>query len=160
MIIVLMGVAGAGKTTIGSLLSQKLGWSFVDADGLHTTTNIEKMKSGIALTESDRGSWLDSARRVIQKVGKETNVVFAFPGLTEQHRARVLGNCSHIKIVHLVGTFELIQKRLKQREDHFFPERLLSSQFDILEPPANALTINVAASPEDIVKNIREDLNV
>ena len=160
MIIVLMGVAGSGKTTVGKLLSQELDWAFVDADDLHPAANKEKMKSGTPLTESDRLLWLSRAKETIEDIGENDNAVFAFPGLTADHRALVFGKPPGIKFVYLSGTFELIRDRMSQRKDHFFPVDLLASQFDLLDPLEEALTIDISVPPGDIVRIIREEIGV
>lgn len=161
MVVVLTGVAGVGKTTVGLLLSKELGWVFEDADNLHSIENIKKMKSGLHLNEEDRSPWLAKAKLVVRKFCKtRTNAVFAFPGLTENHRRIVLGDNSQVQIVHLVGSFELIEKRLRSRSNYFFPVQLLKTQFDLLEPPKEALTVDVTPPPDEIVKIIRRELKV
>jgi len=161
MVIVITGTAGVGKTKVGLLLSKELGWYFEDADNLHSPENIEKMKSGIPLNEADRTSWLAKAKLVVHKFCKTgTNAVFAFPGLTENHRRIVFGKNSQVRIVHLVGSFELIEKRLRSRGNHFFPVQLLKTQIDLLEPPKEALTVDVTPPPDEIVKIIRKELKV
>jgi len=161
MIIVLTGVAGVGKTTDGLLLAKELGWVFEDADNLHSIKDIKKMKSGYPLNEEDRAPWLAKAKRVVCKFCKtRANAVFAFPGLTENHRRTVLGDNSQVRIVHLVGSIELIEKRLRSRGNHFFPVQLLKTQFDLLEPPKETLTVDVTPPPDEIVKIIRRKLKV
>jgi gluconokinase len=138
-----------------------LEWLFTDADDLHPKRNLEKLKSGFALTDLDRRPWLEKAESVVEKIKKDkTNAVFAFPGLTEQHRKKVLGSCSDIEIVHLTGSFKLIKERLRKRENHFFPVELLHTQFDILEPPIDVLSLDVTPPPKHITKAIRRGLNV
>ena len=161
IIIVLMGVAGSGKTTVGKLLSSELAWLFVDTDDLHPYENIKKMASGVPLTDEDRKPWLKEAKRAFIELNhRDENAVFAFPGLKQKHRRHVLDDNSSIKLVHLTGDFDLIHKRLLARKGHFFPAYLLSSQFDILQPPMEALRIDVSSSPSDIVNTIRNRLGI
>jgi len=161
IIIVLLGVAGVGKTTVGQLLASKFGWLFVDTDDYHPHENIEKMASGFPLTEEDRKRWLEEAKRAFIKLSlRSENAVFAFPGLKQKHRRCVLDDNSSIMLVHLVGDFDLIHKRLQAREGHFFPAHLLQSQFDILQPPNEAFRIDVNSSPADIVTTIRNKLGI
>ncbi|MFC2146792.1 gluconokinase [Acidobacteriota bacterium] len=130
-------------------------------DNLHSIKNIKKMKSGLPLNEKDRAPWLIKSKFVVRKLCKTiTNAVFTFPGLTENHRRIVLGDNSQVQIVHLVGSFELIEKRLSSRGNHFFPVQILKTQFDLLEPPKEALTVDVTPPPDEIVKIIRREFQV
>lgn len=161
IIIVLLGVAGVGKTTVGQLLSDELGWQFIDADDFHPPENIKKMSSGITLTEEDRKVWLEAVKCAFERLNLDRgNAVFAFPGLKQKHREYVLTDNLFLRLIHLIGVFELIYNRLLTRKGHFFPPSLLQSQFDILEPPSEALRIDVNQSPADIVLTIRKKLGM
>ena len=156
MIIILMGVSGSGKSTIGQRLASDFDWMFVDADDFHPLANREKMKRGIPLTDADRLPWLLSLRQTIDRwdaAGK--SVVLACSALKEQYR-RILGcDRSYIRLIYLQGKFESIASRLQARSQHFMPATLLQSQFEALEEPQNALWIDITNSPEAILQQIK-----
>ncbi len=161
MIIVLMGVAGSGKTTIGTRLAKTLGWSFFDADDFHSSANIEKMRRGTPLTEQDRQPWLRMLReRIAQWLDEDLDVVLACSALKEFYREQLLVDPSRVRLVYLKGPYALIQKRLIQRKRHFMPETLLASQFDQLEVPEDIVTIDITPRPQEIVRRIRKELQV
>jgi gluconokinase len=155
MILVIMGVAGAGKTTIGSLLAAELGWTFADADSYHSAENIKKMSAGEPLTDEDRGPWLASLRGLIQNwlIEKE-NAVLACSALRKSYREQ-LQVSPEVKIIYLRGSLPLIHHRLLQRSGHYMDTELLQSQFDTLEEPSDALIFDVSAEPAEIVRGIR-----
>jgi gluconokinase len=155
MIVILMGVTGAGKTTVGLVLARQLGWDFVDADQFHSQANIEKMRHGIALTDADREPWLNSIREEILKwLTEQRNVVLACSALKRLYRERLQAG-SDVKIVYLRGSYNLIFSRLRDRHQHFATTTLLASQFADLEEPTDAVTVDAADSPEQISANIR-----
>ena len=157
VILILMGVVGAGKTTVGSLLAQKLGWQFADADDFHPAANVEKIRSGIPLDDSDRAPWLAALRdAILQWNAKNQNVALACSALKRKYRdeLRVAG----VQFVYLKGDYELIQKRLRARHGHFASESILRSQFADLEKPDDAITVEIDKSPEAIVAEIIEKL--
>ncbi len=161
MIIILMGVSGSGKTTIGTRLAETLGWSFFDADDFHSASNIEKMQSGIPLTEQDRQPWLLILReRIARWLDEDLEVVLACSALKESYRHALLVDPSRVRLVYLKGSYTLIQKRLMQRPSHFMPEELLSSQYGTLEEPEGIFTVDIALSPQEIVQRIRKELHV
>jgi len=161
MIIVLMGVAGSGKTTIGTRLAKTLGWSFFDADDFHSSANIEKMRRGMPLTEQDRQPWLRMLReRIAQWLDEDLDVVLACSALKKSYREQLLVDPSRVRLVYLKGPYALIQKRLIQRKRHFMPETLLASQFDQLEVPEDIVTIDITPRPQEIVRRIRKELQV
>jgi gluconokinase len=160
MIILLMGVTGAGKTTIGRLLAAQLQWDFVDADQFHSPTNIEKMRRGIALTDADREPWLEAIRQaMLTWADQHKDVVLACSALKEVYRQR-LQIRALVKLVYLKGSFDLIFSRLQERHGHFATSALLTSQFADLEEPPDALIIDAAGSPEEIVATIRRALTI
>ncbi len=160
MIILLMGVAGSGKTTVGKMLAADLGWEFADGDDFHSPENIAKMHAGIALSDEDREPWLASLARAIQGwIAAKRTVVLACSALKESYRARLLVS-SEVKAVYLCGEYELIRRRLAQRHDHYMNPELLRSQFDALEEPRNAVTVDITPSPEEIARNIRHALGI
>ncbi len=155
MIIVLMGVSGSGKTTVGRLLAAKLGWSFYDGDDFHTPANIAKMHAGIPLTEEDRIPWLAALHTKIDELlAAGQPGVFAVSALTRFDRAQLLGKDPGIQIIYLHGDFDLIYRRMQVRHGHFFPPELLASQFRTLEEPDDVFTVNVDQPPEAIVDAI------
>jgi gluconokinase len=161
MVIILFGVAGAGKSLIGQCLAAQLGWKFYDADQFHTSANIEKMRQGIALTDEDRGPWLERLCELLQTLrGRGEDAVLACSALKESYR-RSLDLGEEIKLVFLKGEYELIEKRLRKRQGHFMNPELLRSQFETLEEPrGGALVVDVRLSPSEIVKEIRSELKI
>lgn len=150
-----MGVTGAGKTTIGSLLAQQLGWEFVDADSFHPPSNIEKMSRGIPLTDADRVPWLQAIHDAMaQWIPEGRNVVLACSALKRSYR-ELLVFSPEVRLVYLKGSYDLIRSRLLLRHGHFATEQLLSSQFADLEEPANAMAVDASRTPAEIVQDIR-----
>lgn len=159
MIVVVCGVAGSGKTTIGELLADELGWRFFDADDFHSPNNIEKMRSGTPLTDEDRQSWLATLRELI---GKIDNGVVACSALKKEYRDRLRVSDS-MKFVLLRGSFELVSRQLQKRRGHFFDPKLLRSQFADLEEPRDAtdgILIELGRSPNELVDEIRTRLGL
>jgi len=155
MVIIIMGVSGSGKTTIGRALAETLHWGFSDADDFHSPANVEKMKNGIPLTDEDRGPWLRSIRAEIEQWKRdEPGHVLACSALKGSYR-EILGlNDPEVKFVYLQGGFDLICQRLKERTSHFFNPALLRSQFDALENPKDALVVDVSKEPQEIISAI------
>ena len=163
MVIIICGVAGAGKTTIGQLLAQALAWEFYDADDFHSVANIAKMESGVALTDEDRQPWLDKLRELIEQclvAGK--NAVLACSALKKAYRDR-LRVSEDVKFVFLRGNRRNITEQLQQRREHFMNPALLDSQFEDLEEPQpseRALLLELGRSPRDLVELIKTKLKV
>jgi gluconokinase len=158
VIVLLMGPAGSGKTTVSELLASQLGWEFADGDSFHSPANIEKMSRGVPLDDNDRIPWLDAIRAAIEQWSSQRrNVVLACSALKKSYRERLQIN-SAVRLVYLKGTFDLLRQRLHARKGHYATEQILTSQFADLEEPADAITIDVARSPEDIVVEIRKQL--
>src|SRR5262249_15108262 len=142
MIVIVMGVSGTGKTTIGTRLAHDLAWPFYDADAFHSPANVDKMRHGIPLTDADRDGWLDALRALI--AGLSGSAVLACSALKATYRARLAGGRSDVRFVHLTGDPALLRRRLEQRRAHYMPASLLDSQLATLEPPAGAITVDVA----------------
>jgi gluconokinase len=154
MIILLMGVSGVGKTAVGQALAQKLAWRFVDADGFHSPTNIAKMHAGIALDDVDRAPWLQSLHNAIESwIAAGDSVVLACSALKESYRRQLVVG-PQVKLVFLRADFAVVTEHLAHRHGHFMNPALLQSQFDTLEAPADALTINASNSIAEIVADI------
>jgi gluconokinase len=160
VIVVVMGVTGAGKTTIGVLLAQRLGWEFVDADSFHSPANVEKIRQGIALDDADRAPWLRAMRDAMEGwVAAGKSVVLACSALKQSYRDELF-IAGQTKFVYLKGSYELIAQRLRQRHCHFASETILASQFAALEEPDDAITIEIDHTGEEIVADIIRHLGV
>ena len=161
MIVVLFGVSGSGKTTIGRLLAKNLGWKFYDADEFHPASNVEKMRQGIALTDADRWPWLERLRELLrERIARRENMIFACSALKEKYRD-YLQLSDEIKWVYLKGEHQMIADRLQQRHGHFMNPTLLRDQFDVLEEPKrDAVVVDVDTTPTKVVQTIREQLQV
>lgn len=148
-----MGVVGAGKTTIGILLAQKVGWQFADADDFHPKENIEKISQGIPLTDSDRAPWLAALHHAIEQWNADgRNVVLACSALKRSYRQEL--DAGRVQFIYLKGDYDLISRRLGSRSGHFATESILRSQLADLEEPLDAITITVDKSPDEIVSEI------
>jgi gluconokinase len=161
MVVIVMGVAGAGKSTIGRALAASLGWEFHDGDDLHSEESKRKMQRGEALTDLDRGPWIIAVRQVVQAMlSSGINGVVACSALKQSYRDQIIGDPTSVKLVYLKGSERLIGERLAGRIGHFMNPELLQSQFDTLEEPGahDAIVVDVAAAPEAIVDAIRAQL--
>jgi len=160
MVIVFTGVSGAGKTTVGKLMAETLGWPFYDADDYHPPANIAKMSAGIALIDEDRVAWLESLRNLIRSVSaRGENAILACSALKHAYR-ELLRSAGDVRFVHLHADEALIRERLTTRQGHFMNPTLINSQFETLEEPHSAITIDAALSPAEIVRRAREALKV
>jgi len=150
MVILVMGTTGAGKTTVGRLIAQKLGWTFLDADDFHPQTNIEKMKHGIPLTDVDRVPWLANIHsRLQQLTGEGKNAVLACSALKQSYRDALSAGLD-MRIVYLRGTYEEMRQHILARRGHFAGESILAGQFADLEEPADAVALDVAGTPDGL----------
>lgn len=159
MILVVMGVSGSGKTTIGELLSKRLGWTLLDADDFHPPGNIEKMRSGIPLTDEDRWPWLDRLNALLrQRDSNGESALLACSALKQKYRDRLGAGLKDLRWVYLKGSFELIEARLKARKGHYMKAGLLESQFATLEEPLDAITAEIATGPEAVADAVQAAL--
>jgi gluconokinase len=160
MIVIVMGVVGAGKTTVGKLLASQLGWEFADADNFHPRSNVEKIRRGIALSDADREPWLDQLREAIVRWNADgKNVVLACSALKRAYRAKLCVG-PEVRFVYLKGSAALIADRLRSREGHFAGESILVSQLADLEEPETAITVEINDAPEQIVAQIKRALAI
>jgi len=160
MIIVLMGVTGSGKTTVGRLLAERLQWKFYEGDDFHPRENIEKMIRGVPLEDQDREPWLQAIRNVIiQAVARSENAVVACSALKGSYR-QFLQFRGEVVFVYLKVDLSLVKERLHYRTEHFMNPELIESQFASLEEPGDALQFNAALPPEEIVRDIRDQLSI
>jgi gluconokinase len=163
VIVIVFGVSGAGKTTIGKLLAEDLGWQFLEADDFHPDINIEKMRSGRPLTDEDRWPWLERLReQITRSLAAKDNAVLACSALKHAYRER-LRVSDDVKFVFLRGDYALIEKQMRQRHGHFMNPVLLRSQFADLEEPGSeedALTIELGRTPQELVEEIKTKLHL
>lgn len=161
MIILVMGVSGSGKSTIGWMLAESLNWDFSDADTFHSPANIEKMRRGIPLDDADRIPWFQQLQRAIDRwLIEDKNVVLACSALKADYRQMLLRDKERMRLVYLKGSFEVILRRLQERQNHFMNKNLLQNQFDLLEEPDEGIHVNVSDPPEVIVQQIKTSLGL
>jgi gluconokinase len=160
VIAIIMGATGAGKTTIGTMLAAQLKWPFADADTFHPPANIEKMSRGIPLNDADRAPWLEAMRKaILEWIAAGKNVVLACSALKRAYR-EVLRPSPEARIIYLKGSYALFAQRIRHRHGHFAGEGILAGQFADLEEPDDAVTVDAAQSPEQIVAEIRKRLGL
>jgi gluconokinase len=159
MVIVLMGVSGVGKTSVGMLLAAALGGEFVEGDSYHPPANVEKMRRGIPLDDADRRPWLETlAREIGAWLEAGRTMVLACSALKRSYRAILRGGRQDVRFVHLKGSAALIRARLAARRGHYMPASLLDSQLAALEEPLDAITVDVSGTPAEIVAAIMSAL--
>ena len=156
MIILVMGVTGSGKTTVGKMLASRLGWVFLDADNFHSAENVEKMRRGIPRSDAGRGPWLAAIHAELVKcAGEKVDAVLACSALKESYRERLVAGVE-MRIVYLKGTYGEIAARLQRRTGHFAGEGILAGQFADLEEPQGALVVRIGDAKEIVGVVLRE----
>jgi len=161
MLLILMGVSGSGKTTVGLALSRALGWPYFDADDYHPAGNVEKMRAGTPLTDADRWPWLDRLNELLRaRQVRGESAILGCSALKQAYRDRLANGLEALRWVHLEGSFELIQSRLQARKGHYMPATLLQSQFATLEAPTDAVTLDIRANPEALARQVIDALGL
>jgi len=157
LVVLIMGVAGTGKTTVGQALAVASGWSFRDADDFHPPSNIKKMAAGLPLKDADRDPWLAAIRvHITATLARGESSVVTCSALKESYRRFIIGRSEGVKVVHLHGDPELIRRRIAERKNHFMKPEMLDSQLADLEPPQDALKLDIAEPVATLVAKIRE----
>jgi len=160
MVVLLMGVTGVGKSTVGLALAEYLHWKVVDADGYQPAANVAKMRAGVALDDSDRAPWLAALHEAILAwLDADRNVVLACSALKRSYRQQLTVSPA-VRLVYLRGTPQLIAHRLSERHGHYMDAGLLASQLEVLEEPEQALVVDIDAAVPDIVAQIRRGLSI
>jgi gluconokinase len=152
-LLIVMGVSGSGKTTIGRLLAERTGWTFQDADDYHHADNVAKMRAGIPLTDEDRIPWLETLRQevVTPSLARDPPTILACSALKAVYLERLGAADPRVRVICLKGDFNLIRERMNRRAAHFMGADMLASQFEALEEPDNAVVVDVASPPQAIV---------
>ena len=160
-IVLLMGVAGSGKTTVGHQLARDLGWRFADADEFHPPANVANMSAGQPLTDADRAPWLAAIRSYIDTaLARGESAVVTCSALKATYRRALLADPARVRLVHLHGTRDQLWARISARENHFMKPAMLDSQLAALEPPTDALTVDIGPPPAEIAADIRHRLSL
>jgi gluconokinase len=162
MVLIVTGVSGSGKTTIGRLLAARTGWRFHDADDVHSVSNVEKMRAGTPLTDDDRLPWLDELRRrvIVPSLASGAPAILACSALKANYLERLTEDDPRVKVIHLRGDIDLVRKRMERREGHFMSAAMLESQFADLQEPPHALVVDIADPPPVIVDRIMGSLGL
>jgi gluconokinase len=164
VVVILMGVSGSGKSTVGALLAGRLRWEFEDADWFHPASNVAKMQSGVPLTDEDRWPWLQALAAWIDEIrSRGGHAILACSALKRSYRDVLIGERTDVRLVYLKGDEALIARRFAARHEHFMPAKLLRSQFDTLEEPSpeeNPIAVSIEPRPREIVLQIMSAMDV
>jgi gluconokinase len=161
VVIILMGVAGTGKTVVGQALAAQLGWRFEDADTHHSSSNVAKMRRGMPLSDADRAPWLAELHGLVARaLDRREPLVLACSALKEAYRQQLRGGRPRVRFVHLTADEATLRRRLESRPDHFFGPSLLTSQLAALEPPHDALTLDATQPVDRLVVAIRREFGL
>jgi gluconokinase len=161
MIVVLMGVTGSGKTTVGRVLADQLGWAFHDADAYHPPANVEKMRRGTPLDDADRLPWLRALAELIDRShDRGEDIVLACSALKHSYQEYLRHDLADVRYACLCGPEGVIADRLAARKGHFMDPGLLESQLELLEPPVDAVRVDITGTPGEIAGEIRERLGL
>ena len=155
LLLVLMGVCGSGKSTIGEMLRDELGWPFHDGDDYHPPANVEKMRSGEPLDDDDRYPWLEILADKADQWLADGDALLGCSALKQRYRDIIKAGRPQVRFVHLKGSYELIAGRLADRQHQYMPASLLDSQFAALEEPGDALTVDISGTAEEAVAQVR-----
>ena len=160
-VLIFMGVAGCGKTTVASLFAKQTGATFYEGDDFHPPGNVAKMRAGIPLTDEDRAPWLLALRKIISdSLAKNTLSIMTCSALKAKYRELLQAGDARILFVYLTAPRDILKERLKKRTGHYMPPALLDSQLSALEPPTDAFTIDAEKSPEEIVAELIQVLGL
>ncbi len=155
--IIIMGVSGSGKTSVGKMLAETLSWEFYDADDFHPPANVAKMANGIPLNDADRAPWLTALHDLIfSSLKTDRPGVLACSALKERYRRQLMEGNEGVQVVYLKGSYDLIWSRMEQRTDHYMKPHMLKSQFDALEEPTDALITDISLPVDEVVQQILE----
>jgi gluconokinase len=157
--LIVMGVSGSGKTSVGKALAKHLKWDFYDADDFHPPENVAKMANGIPLDDSDRAPWLTALHDLISSSLKQNKSgVLACSALKERYRQKLMNGHDGVQLIYLKGTYDLIWSRMETRTDHYMKPHMLHSQFETLEEPFNALIVDISLSVEEILELVIQQI--
>lgn len=159
--VVIMGVSGSGKTTVGRLLAERLGWRFLEGDDFHPGANVEKMSKGVSLGDDDRWPWLARIRDAIEVCSRNgIDAVLACSALRARYREYLVAGRDDVRFVYLKGDRQTIRERLSARKTHYMKANMLDSQFASLEEPDGAVVVDIALAPPDIVSHVLGELQL
>lgn len=161
MFLIVMGVSGCGKSTIASMLAEKLGWKYFDGDSFHSPANIAKMSQGIPLNDNDRSDWLAAMTEVIRIcIQNDESGTLSCSALKQQYRNQLCVDDSQVKFIYLKGSYEVIKTRMESRPGHYMKPGMLASQFADLQEPSDAIIVDIEKSPIEIVDEVLHRLNI
>ena len=157
---IVMGVSGSGKSSVGKALAESLGWDFYDADDFHPPENVAKMANGNPLDDTDRAPWLAVLHDLISSILQQNKSgVLACSALKEWYRQQLMDDNDGVQIIYLKGSYDLIWSRMVARKEHYMKSHMLHSQFEALEEPTNALTIDISKPVGEILSKVLEQTN-